>query len=235
MTHHHVVSHETWTRARQALLAKEKQFTQLRDELSAARRDLPWEKVTKDYVFKGARGKETLADTFAGKSQLIVYHFMFGPDWQDGCKSCSFWADNFNGITTHLKARDVSFAAISRAPFAKLDAFAKRLNWNFNWLSSQHCDFNFDFGVSFRPEDLAKGEITYNYAPSRMKMDELPGISIFAKEQDGTIYHTYSCYSRGLDMLNTAYHYLDLVPKGRDEAGLPHTMTWVKFKDQYGA
>src|SRR5262245_32178075 len=234
MTNHHVVSHEDWTRSRQALLAKEKEFTRLRDEISAARRELPWEKVRKAYVFEGPKGQESLADLFKGKSQLIVYHFMFGPDWEEGCKSCSFWADNFNGITTHLKARDVAFAAISRAPFAKLDAFAKRLGWNFKWVSSEHSDFNFDFGVSFRPEDLAKGQITYNYGPSKMKMEELPRISVFAKDKDVAIYHTYSCYSRGLDMLNTAYHYLDLVPKGRDEADLPFTMEWVRYRDKYG-
>jgi len=233
MTDHHVVSHRDWTEARKNLLAKEKEFTRLRDELSAARRDLPWEKVEKTYVFDGPDGRKTLTDLFGGKSQLIVYHFMFGPDWQEGCKSCSLWADNFNGITAHLAQRDVNFAAISRAPLSKLQAFARRLDWTFNWVSSEPNDFNFDFGVSFRPQDLSNGAVTYNYEPRNTKMEELPGISVFARDEAGAIFHTYSCYARGLDMLNTAYHYLDLVPKGRDETGLPHTMSWVKFRDKY--
>jgi predicted dithiol-disulfide oxidoreductase (DUF899 family) len=233
MTQHQVVSHSQWISARRQLLAKEKEFTRLRDELSAVRRALPWERVEKDYVFAGITGQVSLADAFAGKSQLVVYHFMFGPDWQEGCKSCSFWADNFNGILPHLAARDVALVAISRAPVERLSTFARRLGWSFPWLSSGGTSFNEDYGVSFTPEALAQEAITYNYAPSSMKMSELPGISVFCKDETGAIYHSYSCYARGLDMLNGAYHYLDLVPKGRDEAGLPHSMSWVKFRDQY--
>jgi predicted dithiol-disulfide oxidoreductase (DUF899 family) len=233
MTQHQVVSHAQWISARRQLLAKEKEFTRLRDELSAVRRALPWERVEKDYVFAGITGQVSLADAFAGKSQLVVYHFMFGPDWQEGCKSCSFWADNFNGILPHLAARDVALVAISRAPVERLSTSARRLGWSFPWLSSGGTSFNEDYGVSFTPEALAQEAITYNYAPSSMKMSELPGISVFCKDETGAIYHSYSCYARGLDMLNGAYHYLDLVPKGRDEAGLPYSMSWVKFRDQY--
>jgi predicted dithiol-disulfide oxidoreductase (DUF899 family) len=158
---------------------------------------------------------------------------MFGADWEAGCKSCSFWADNFNGIIAHLNQRDVTFVAVSRAPLAKLQAFAKRLNWSFKWMSSAGNDFNFDYNVSFTPEDLATGKAVYNYRPSQTKMSELPGLSVFYRGADGTIFHTYSCYARGLDMLNTTYHYLDLVPKGRDEAALPWTMAWVRHHDRY--
>jgi predicted dithiol-disulfide oxidoreductase (DUF899 family) len=232
-TQHQVVSRNEWIAARKQLLAKEKELTQLRDRLSEQRRALPWVRVDERYVFEGPNGPEGLADAFAGRHQLVVYHFMFAPDWEVGCKSCSFWADNFNGITAHLEQRDVSFAAISRAPLAKLQAFERRLGWTFKWLSSHGNDFNFDYGVSLRPEDFAAGKGVYNYAKAARAFDELPGISVFYKDDDGAVFHTYSCYSRGLDMLNTAYHYLDLVPKGRDEAELPHAQAWVKLRDQY--
>jgi predicted dithiol-disulfide oxidoreductase (DUF899 family) len=235
MTTHQVVSGEEWLAARRKLLAREKEFTRLRDELSRERRALPWERVAKPYVFQSAAGKETLADLFGGRSQLVVYHFMFGPDWEAGCKSCSFWADNFNGIVTHLAQRDVTLVAVSRAPLEKLQAFARRLGWTFKWVSSFGGDFNYDYHVSVTAEDLASGEVDYNYTRQKMSISELPGISVFHKDEDGSIYHTYSCYARGLDMLNAAYHYLDLVPKGRDEEGLPYTMAWVKLRDQYGA
>ena len=235
MTDHQVVTPEEWGEARKQLLAKEKEFTRLRDQLSHARRDLPWVRVTKQYVFDGPGGKQTLGQLFNGHSQLVVYHFMFAPDWEDGCRGCSFWADNFNGIVPHLNQRDVTFVAISRAPLAKLQAFAKRLGWNFKWLSSAGNDFNYDYNVSFTPESLAGGSAIYNYAANKMNMPELPGISVFFKDADGNVFHTYSCYARGLDMLNTAYHYLDLVPKGRDEAGLPHAMAWVRLRDQYSS
>lgn len=235
MTTHRIVSPEEWTRQRRELMDKEKEFTRLRDELSQARRDLPWERVSKTYEFDGPGGKVTLAEAFGGRSQLVVYHFMFAPEWENGCKSCSFWADNFNGIVQHLNQRDVSFAAISRAPLPKLQAFAKRLGWSFKWLSSEGSDFNYDYNVSFRPQDLDGGKAVYNYAPSGTKMSDLPGVSVFYKDADGAIYHTYSTYSRGIDMLNTAYNYLDIVPKGRDEAGLQHAMAWVKLHDQYAA
>ena len=234
MTDHQTVTPDEWVEARKHLLAKEKVFTRLRDQLSQARRDLPWVRVTKQYVFDGPEGKQTLGQLFNNHSQLIVYHFMFGPDWEAGCKSCSFWADNFNGIVPHLNQRDVTFVAISHAPLAKLQAFAARLGWSFKWLSSSGGDFNYDYNVSFTPEELACGSAIYNYAANKLNMPELPGISVFYKDADGKVFHTYSCYARGSDMLNTAYHYLDLVPKGRDEAGLPYPMAWVRLRDQYG-
>ena len=233
MAKHEIVSKSEWLQARKQLLAKEKEFTRLRDQLSTQRRSLPWLRIDKKYVFEGPNGRETLADLFEGRSQLVVYHFMFAPEWDVGCKSCSFWADNFNGITAHLNQRDVTFVAISRAPLPKLQAFAKRLGWTFKWVSSSGSDFNFDFNVSFKPEQVARGEATYNYAPFEEDGPERPGISAFAKDESGAVFHTYSAYGRGIDMMNTAYQYLDLVPKGRDEAGLPHTMAWVKLRDQY--
>jgi predicted dithiol-disulfide oxidoreductase (DUF899 family) len=236
MAAHRVVGRDEWLKARKALLAAEKEFTQLRDELSRKRRELPWERVAKAYVFEGPAGRETLEALFEGRSQLIVYHFMLGPDWEVGCKSCSFWADHFDGMLPHLQARDTSLVAISQGPLEKLRAQAERLGWRFKWLSSLGSDFNFDYHVSFRPEALERGEGIYNYAsymPHGGTMTELPGISVFFKGADGSVFHTYSCYARGLDMMNGTYQYLDLTPKGRDEAGLPHTMTWVKLHDQY--
>jgi len=231
---HPVVSHDEWVKARTAFLAKEKEFTRKRDELAKQRRSLPWEKVEKNYVFDGPQGKESLADLFAGKSQLIVYHFMFSPEWSEGCPSCSFWADNFNGIPVHLRHRDVSFVAISRAPLAKLQAFQKRMGWNFKWLSSGSHDFNYDLGVSFRPEDTAKGNVVYNYKKDpKMKMADREGMSVFYKNAKGEIFHTYSAYARGIDMMNTAYNYLDTVPKGRDEEVLEWTQAWVRHHDRY--
>jgi len=227
---HRIVSSAEWLEARKALLAPEKEFTKARDELSRARRELPWERVEKSYSFEGAQGRESLSDLFAGKSQLIVYHFMFAPDWEAGCKSCSFWADNFNEVTPHLKQRDTSFVVVSRAPLAKLEAFKKRLGWHFKWVSSGESDFNYDYGVSMRP---GNGKVVYNYAPIETSMTDLPGFSVFVKDKSGAIFHSYSCYARGLDMLNGAYHLLDLTPKGRDEANLPHSMSWVKLHDLY--
>ena len=235
MTTHTVVSPQQWTLARRALLAREKEFLKLRDELSQARRELPWERVAVDYSFDGAAGRETLASLFGPHSQLIVYHFMFAPEWEAGCKSCSFWADNFNGITAHLAQRDVAFAAISRAPQAKLAAFAQRLGWQFKWLSSADCDFNYDYGVSFRAADVEQGTARYNDVPYSGSMTDLPGLSVFYKDTDGALFRTYSTYARGLDPINAAYQLLDLVPKGRDEAGLAHTMEWVKLRDLYTA
>jgi predicted dithiol-disulfide oxidoreductase (DUF899 family) len=231
---HDVIVHEAWVEARKKLLAAEKEFTRLREHLSQQRRDLPWERVEKDYVFEGPKGKEALGQLFDGRHQLIVQHFMLGPDWEEGCKSCSFWADNFNGTDIHLEHRDVTFLAVSRAPLAKIEAFKRRMGWSFKWVSSFGSDFNYDYQASSRPEDLAKGEALYNYAPRTGQMPELPGVSVFYKDAEGAIFHTYSCYARGLDMLNGAYHYLDLVPKGRDEAGLPYPMAWVRLHDRYG-
>jgi predicted dithiol-disulfide oxidoreductase (DUF899 family) len=231
-TNHPVVSREEWLAARIAFLAKEKEFTRLRDELSRQRRALPWEKVDKPYVFDGPAGKEALADLFGTRSQLVVYHFMFSPDWDAGCKSCSFWADNFNGIGVHLAARDVSMVAISHAPLAKLAAFQKRMGWGFKWLSSFESDFNYDYGVSFTPEMLRGEGAPYNYAKRETRMTELPGVSVFARTPDG-VFHTYSAYARGIDLLNGAYNYLDLVPKGRDEDALDFTQAWVRYHDAY--
>ena len=231
-TNHPVVSREEWLAARIAFLAKEKEFTRLRDELGRQRRALPWVKVDKPYVFDGPAGKETLADLFGKRSQLVVYHFMFSPDWDAGCKSCSFWADNFNGIGVHLAARDVSMVAISHAPLAKLAAFQKRMGWGFKWLSSFGSDFNFDYGVSFTPEMLRGEGAPYNYTKRETRQTELPGVSVFAKTPDG-VFHTYSTYTRGIDLLNAAYNYLDLVPKGRDEDALDFTQAWVRYHDAY--
>lgn len=228
---HAVVSRQEWLAARKRLQAREKDFTRLRDELSAERRSLPWERVDKRYVFQTAAGPQTLAELFGDKQQLVVYHFMFAPDWELGCKACSFWADNFNGITAHLAARDVSFTAISRAALPKLQAYARRLGWTFNWVSSGETDFNFDYEVSFRPEDHAAGKTSYNYAPAAGTFQEREGISVFYKDESGAVLHTYSCFARGVDMMNTAYQYLDLVPKGRDEAA--GAMAWLKRHDEY--
>ena len=230
---HRVVSREEWLNARKDHLAKEKEFTRLRDELSQQRRELPWEKVEKTYIFDGPNGKESLADVFAHRSQLIVYHFMFDPSWTDGCKSCSFWADNFNNAIVHLNQRDVSMVAISRAPWEKLHAFQQRMGWTFKWLSSFSNDFNYDYHVSFTQEEITKGEGYYNYAQRKPFGPESPGLSVFYTDESGNIFHTYSCYARGLDMLNGAYHHLDVVPKGRDEAGLSYSQEWVKHHDRY--
>ena len=228
---HKIVSNEEWLAARKGFLAKEKEFTRLRDELSRQRRELPWVKVEKTYVFDGPNGKESLSDLFAGRGQLIVYHFMFGPDWNEGCPSCSFWADNYDGIVVHLQHRDVSLVAISRAPLEKLEAYKKRMGWSFEWVSSFHNDFNRDYQVSFTPKEQKTA--VYNYKPEGFGSSEAPGISVFAKGEDGQIFHTYSCYARGLDAFNGAYQLLDIVPKGRDEQGLPYPMAWVRRHDKY--
>jgi predicted dithiol-disulfide oxidoreductase (DUF899 family) len=234
MANHDVVSHEAWLAARKALLLEEKEFTRLRDQLSQRRRDLPWVRVDKQYVFEGPDGKESLAELFGGRSQLVVYHFMFGPDWEAPCKSCSFWADNFERNVVHLAHRDVTLIAVSSAPLQRLEAFKRRMGWTFKWVSSAGGDFNYDYQVSFTADDLAKGEAYYNYAMQKNTVSELPGISVFYKDAGGTVFHTYSCYARGLDMMNAAYHYLDLVPKGRDEADQrPYPMAWLRYRDSY--
>ncbi len=226
-----VVPHEQWVAERVAFMAKEKEFTRLRDELSRQRRELPWEKVTKSYVFDGPRGKQTLAELFEGRSQLVVYHFMFGPSWNEGCKSCSFWADNFDGIDIHLAHRDSTFLAISRAPLPKLEAYKRRMGWSFEWVSAGEGDFNYDFGVSFDAEAAKKGTAYYNYGTGQQVQEEMPGISVFYKDSNGDVYHTYSTYSRGIDLVNGAYNYLDLTPKGRDEGD--GIMAWLRRHDQY--
>jgi len=228
-----VVNAQQWLEARKELLAKEKQFTRLRDELSEQRRALPWIKVDKQYIFEGESGKQLLADLFEDRSQLIIYHFMYGTAWQEGCPSCSFWADNYNNIIVHLNQRDISFATISFGPLTELLKYKKRMQWSFNWLSSSATDFNQDFQVSFLAEDLKKQEVYYNYQTTNFPSSEAPGISVFYKDDAGDIFHSYSCYSRGLDMLNGAYNYMDLVPKGRDEAELSFSMGWLKRHDKY--
>lgn len=230
---HPVVSHEEWLSARTAFLTKEKEFTQLRDELSRQRRELPWEKVDRQYVFDGPSGKETLAELFKNRSQLVVYHFMFPPDWDEGCLHCSFWADNFNGIDVHLNHRDVTFVAISRAPLAKIEPFKKRMGWSFKWVSSSSSDFNFDYQASFTPEEVHAGAAFFNYVKTDPGLTDREGISVFYKDENGAVFHTYSCYARGIDMMNAAYHYLDLVPKGRDEEGLEDPQAWVRHHDRY--
>ena len=230
---HPVVSHEEWLSARKTLLAKEKEFTRLRDELSQQRRELPWEAVDKDYVFEGPDGKESLSGLFGESSQLIVYHFMFAPEWEAGCSSCSFWADNFNGIDVHLKQRDTNFVAISRAPYEKLKAYKQRMGWSFKWLSASGNDFAYDLHASFTPEQIAS-EAMVNYKIAKPRGSDQVAISVFSKGPNGDVFHTYSTYSRGVDMLNGAYHYLDLTPKGRDEADQkPHAQAWVRRHDEY--
>ncbi len=233
MKTHKVVFKDEWLAARREHLAKEKVFTRLRDQLSQERRELPWVKVEKEYVFDGPNGKETLLELFEGRSQLIIYHFMYGPDWAEGCLSCSFWADNFNGITVHLNHRDITLLAVSRAPLGTLEAYKRRMGWAFKWVSSFGSDFNRDYHVSFTPEEMEKDEMFYNFRISKFPSEEAPGISVFYRNEQGDVFHTYSCYSRGLDMLNGAYHYLDLVPKGRNEDDLPHSMAWLRRHDQY--
>jgi predicted dithiol-disulfide oxidoreductase (DUF899 family) len=229
-----IVSEAEWLVARKDLLTREKEFTRQRDALSAARRQLPMVRIEKEYVFEGPNGRETLSDLFQGRSQLIVYHFMFGPGWEEGCKSCSYLADHFDGANWHLPHRDVTFAAISRAPLSELTPFKKRMDWRFKWLSSHGSDFNFDYQVSFTKEEEEKNEAYYNYEVGEFMNDELPGLSVFYKNEDGQIFHTYSTYARGLDPLIGTYHFLDLVPKGRDE-NPEATMDWVRRHDQYGA
>jgi predicted dithiol-disulfide oxidoreductase (DUF899 family) len=228
-----IVSREEWLAARRKLLAKEKQLTHERDAIAAERRQLPWVKVEQDYVFDGPNGKLTLADLFAGKTQLIIYHFMFGPEWSEGCPSCSFNMDHTDGALVHLAQRNVSFAAISRAPYPKIASFKKRMGWRFNWVSSNGNDFNRDYHVAFTQEELAKGDVDYNYGMNKFPSEEAPGISVFYKDETEDIFHTYSAYARGTENVVNTYNYLDLVPKGRDEDSLPFTMSWVRHHDRY--
>lgn len=227
------VSRAEWLTARREFLAKEKEFTRLRDELSRKRRELPWEKVEKQYTFTGPAGKQTLAGLFGERSQLIVYHFMLGPGWKEGCPSCSYIADHFDGMIPHLGARDVSLVAISRATFPEIATFKKRMEWRFPWVSSNGTEFNFDYRVSFSKEEMARGKVQYNYDEMEFPSEEAPGLSVFFKNDKGEIFHTYSTYSRGLDILLGAYNFLDMTPKGRDEEGLPHSMAWVRHHDRY--
>src|SRR5467141_3473810 len=229
-----VVPPAEWLAARKELLKKEKEFTRMRDDLSQKRRDLPWEKVEKQYVFDWPKGKETLADLFGGRSQLIVYHFMFGPGWAEGCPSCSFISDHIDSSVPHLAARDVQLAVVSRAPLAEIEAFKKRMGWRFHWVSSHGSDFNYGYQVSMKKEELEKGQVYYNYSMQQFPSEERPGTSVFYRDGSGNIFHTYSSYARGLDILIGAYNWLDLTPKGRDEEGLKHGMAWVRHHDNYG-
>ena len=231
MSAHRVVSHDKWLEARKKLLAREKAFTKERDALTRERQKLPWKKVVKEYVFDGPNGKETLADLFAGKSQLVVYHFMFGTDWKEGCPACSFWADNFNPNVVHLRQRDVTLVAISRAPIKKIEAFKKRMGWTFKWLSSGANEFNRDLGVAFTPGEVEGKKAFYNCKVQDPFVSEREGLSVFFKDSDGNLFHTYSAYARGIDLVNTAYNYLDLVPKGRDEGG--EGLAWIRHHDKY--
>jgi predicted dithiol-disulfide oxidoreductase (DUF899 family) len=230
---HEVVSSREWIASRKALLRKEKEFTKLRDDLSRQSRELPWEKVEKEYVFDGPSGKVALADLFGGRSQLIVYHFMFGPGWEAGCPSCSYLADHFGGSLVHLANRDVTLAVVSRAPLVEIEAFKKRMGWQFSWVSSFANDFNWDYHVSFTKEEIAKGKVNYNYDLVEFPSEEGPGVSVFYKSDAGELFHTYSSFARGLDILVGAYNFLDLAPKGRDEDGLAFTMAWVRHHDRY--
>ncbi|MBS2017369.1 MAG: DUF899 domain-containing protein [Deltaproteobacteria bacterium] len=234
MSHPKIVSKEEWLRERTALLAKEKAFAKERDALSAARRELPMVKVTERYDLEGPSGPTTLRDLFAGRRQLVVYHFMFDPSWEEGCKSCSLVSDHLERAVVHLAARDVSFAAVSRAPIAKLVEFEKRMGWTFPWYSSFASSFNYDFGVSFRESDRVDGLVPYNYGRTKFGMSEAPGLSVFL-EQGNEVFHTYSTYARGLDLLIGTYNVLDLTPLGRQEEGLPYGMSWVRHRDKYAA
>jgi predicted dithiol-disulfide oxidoreductase (DUF899 family) len=229
-----IVSEAEWIEARKDLLAKEKEFTRLRDAISAERRKMPWVKIEKNYVFDTSKGKKPLADLFGTKSQLMVYHFMLGPGWTEGCKSCSYLADHFDGSLIHLANRDVAFTAISHAPLPEIQAFQKRMGWHFPWASSYGSDFNYDYQVSATEEETATGEAYYNYEKTKFPSDERPGLSVFFKDAAGTVFHTYSAYARGLDIFVGVYNFLDHTPKGRDEEGLKDTMAWVRHHDKYG-
>ena len=234
LDNHRIVSKDEWLAARSALLKKEKEFTLLRDKLGQQQRDMPWVLVDKKYLFDGPNGKQTLSDLFDGRSQLIVYHFMYDPNWDAGCPSCSFWADNFNGIVVHLNQRDVTMIAVSKAPYSKIGEYKKRMGWNFKWVSSYDNDFNFDYHVSFTPEELSEKKAFYNYSFQDTHSPEREGVSVFYKDTADHVFHTYSAYARGIDVLNVAYHYLDLVPMGRDEDGHEFPQFWVRRHDEYG-
>ncbi len=232
MNRSRIVPRSEWLVARKDLLTREKELTRLRDEVSRHRRELPWIRIDKEYVFDGPAGRETLADLFEDRSQLIVYHFMLGRGWEEGCKSCSYLADHFDGANWHLPHRDVTFVVVSRAPLSEIEPFKKRMGWRFKWLSSHNNDFNFDYHVSATEDDQANGKMYYNYETSELMSDELPGLSVFYKDENGDVFHTYSTYARGLDILVGAYNFLDLVSKGRDE-NPDSTMNWVRHHDRY--
>jgi predicted dithiol-disulfide oxidoreductase (DUF899 family) len=232
-TNHSVVSADRWVAERKALLAREKELVRLHDEVARERRALPWDRVAKDYVFDAPGGRRSLADLFDGRRQLLVQHFMFGPGWAQGCPSCSFMADHTDGMTVHLAQRGVSFVAVSRAPLAEIARFRERMGWKFEWVSSSANDFNRDFHVSFAAEDRVEGKVLYNYGMTAFAQAEAPGLSVFYKDDAGEIFHTYSTFGRGVEVMMGTYHMLDLVPRGRDEGELPYTMAWVRHHDRY--
>ena len=228
-----IATDEEWLAARRALLQEEKALQRARDQLAEKRRRLPWRRIESDYEFEGADGRRSLPDLFGNASQLLIYHFMYHPDWDEGCKTCSFWADGFDGAIPHLYARDVAFAVISRGPLDKLLSYGQRMGWQFPWFSSADSTFNYDFGVSFTAEQIESRNTFYNFRDGASVGPEMPGISTFARDDEGSIFHTYSTYSRGLDPLNSAYQLLDLVAKGRDEDQLPFPMDWIRRHDEY--
>jgi predicted dithiol-disulfide oxidoreductase (DUF899 family) len=230
---HPVVSADRWVAERTALLAREKELMRLQDELARERRALPWVRIEKDYVFDTPEGRRSLADLFAGRRQLLVQHFMLGPGWAQGCPSCSFMADHTDGMNVHLAQRDITMLAISRAPMAEIERFRQRMGWQFAWVSSHGSDFNHDFGVSFTPEELARGEVDYNYGKRPFPAEEAPGISVFCKNDAGEVFHTYSTYGRGVEVMMGAYHLIDLTPLGRSERDVPNKMEWVRHHDRY--
>lgn len=231
LANHPVVSESDWIAASAEFLAKEKEFTKLRDELNRKRRALPWTKVEKNYIFEGPDGPQSLSDLFEGKSQLLVYHQMYGPDWQEGCTGCSMVCDHVDAARQHFEQKDIAFVSISRAPLEVFAPFKERMGWKFKWLSSAGNTFNYDYQASFKPEDYDKGPVLYNFKMQKLSSEEQPGLSVFYKDAEGNIYRTYSTYERGLDLLIGAYNYIDLTPKGRGESG---PMDWVKFHDEYG-
>jgi predicted dithiol-disulfide oxidoreductase (DUF899 family) len=230
---HRVVSRDAWVAERKALLAREKELTRLSDQIARERRALPWVRVEKTYVFDTPEGRRTLAELFEGRRQLLVQHFMFAPGWEQGCKSCSFMADHSDGMNVHLAHRDVTLMAISRAPLAEIERFRQRMGWQFKWASSHGSDFNYDFGVSFTPEDVAKGQLYYNFSIWPLRGEEWPGISVFYKDDAGEVFHTYSSYGRGVEVMMGTYDMLDLTPKGRDERDVDYKMEWVRHHDRY--
>ncbi|MFS2102311.1 DUF899 domain-containing protein [Variovorax sp. Varisp85] len=233
LANHPVVSGERWLAERKALLAREKELTHLRDQIARERRALPWERVQKNYLFDTPAGQRTLAGLFEGRRQLLVQHFMFGPGWEQGCQSCSFMADHTDGMNVHLAHRDITLVAISRAPLAEIARFRERMGWQFNWVSSNGSDFNRDFHVSFSPEERAGGEVYYNYGMQPFPQEEAPGVSVFYKDDAGEVFHTYSTFGRGVEVMMGAYNLMDLVPEGRGERDVPYKMEWVRHHDLY--
>jgi predicted dithiol-disulfide oxidoreductase (DUF899 family) len=234
MKNNPIVSRQEWVEIRKQHLQKEKQLTRLRDELSAERRRLPWVRVDKPYVFEGPRGRQSMAELFDGASQLMTYHFMLGPNWKEGCPSCSFLADHIDGALIHLKHRDVKLMAVSRAPYSQIAPFKRRMGWQFDWVSSYGSDFNYDFQASHTPESISNNTAYYNYDLLEYPVEDTHGISVFYKDESGDIFHTYSSYARGCEMFVNTYNFLDIAPKGRDEDGLEFTMAWVRHHDRYG-